>query len=328
MLRPDYLMNWDDMNFIEGHINPSSKKYLNNEAFRYWFRALFERACSVMKFSLPDEWSGSVKDFFYYSLFLKGWLMVTELPEYGKVFQPANFGAGRNIYYQPTSVLLTNPYFEDTELQDKEFEIGKDCEILKLTPNYEGIFPIISYYAEELAFVKSDIDMATVNAKLAYILGAKTKAAGEAIKKIIDKINMGDIAAVYDQRLTNSPDDKDIPLQFLDLSNIAFKSVDSIEKLLMDMQTTLNNFDTEIGIPTLPFQKKERMVTSEAESKIVDSTSRSVVWLNTLKDSMKAVNSHYGLSLDVELRFDPDTMLAEQEAQAASDNAGKEGDKR
>lgn len=321
-------MNWDDMNFIEGHINPSSKKYLNNEAFRYWFRALFERACSVMKFSLPDEWSGSVKDFFYYSLFLKGWLMVTDLPEYGKVFQPANFGAGRNIYYQPTSVLLTNPYFKETSLQDKEFKIGMDCEILKLTPNYEGIFPIISYYAEELAFVKSDIDMATVNAKLAYILGAKTKAAGEAIKKIIDKINMGDIAAVYDQRLTNSPDDKDIPLQFLDLSNIAFKSVDSIEKLLMDMQTTLNNFDTEIGIPTLPFQKKERMVTSEAESKIVDSTSRSVVWLNTLKDSMKAVNSHYDLSLDVELRFDPDTMLAEQQAQAESDNAGKEGDKR
>ncbi len=325
---PNYLLDYSDMNWIEGHYNPSSKKYLNNDTYNYWFRALFERACSTMEFTLPEDWRGSVKDFFYYALFMKGFLMVTDLPEYGKIFQPVNFGAGRDIFYQPTSVIMTNPYFENTKLQDREFTIHKDCELIKLTPTYEGIFPIISYYAEELSFLKSDVDMATVNAKLAFILGAKTKGAGEAIKKIIDKINMGDIAAVYDQRLTNSPDDKDIPLQFLDLSNIAFKSVDSIEKLLQDVATTMNAFDTEIGIPTMPYQKKERMVVSEAESKVADATSRSIVWYNTLKDSIDIVNKKYDMDISVKLRFDPDDMRAQAEAQAQADNTTKEGSDR
>ena len=79
--------------------------------------------------------------------------------------------------------------------------------------------------------------------------------------------------------------------------------------LLQDFQTILNNFDAEIGIPTIPYAKKERMVTSEAESRVLDSTSRSTVWINTLKSSLKEVNSMFGLNIDAELHYKEDDTM-------------------
>lgn len=311
------------INWFEGHYNPSSVKYMNNQTFEYWQRALFQRACSVMEFDLPEEWKGKTKDFFLWVLFTRGYMMVTDLTEYGKIFQPCTLGPGRDIYYQPTNVLIMNPYMED--LNKQEFKIGETCELLKLTPDYMGIWDIICYYSEQMSNIQSDINMASINAKSAAIIGAKTKGAGEALKKAYDKFQLGDPAVIYDQRIANSQDDKDIPFQFLDLSHISGQAIDGLEKLLMDMQTTLNNFDNAIGIPTVPYQKKERMVTSEADSKIIDSTSRSIVWLNCLKESMEIINDHYDLDLSVKLRFDPDTMAAASEQEAKTDNTSKEG---
>lgn len=65
------------------------------------------------------------------------------------------------------------------------------------------------------------------------------------------------------------------------------------DKILTDMQTIVNNFDREIGIPSLPYQKKERMVTSEADSTIIDSQSRILTWFETLKSSIENVKNYF-----------------------------------
>ena len=67
--------------------------------------------------------------------------------------------------------------------------------------------------------------------------------------------------------------------------------------LLRDWQTLLNAFDTEVGIPTLPYQKKERMVEDEANSRVIDSITRSTVWLNTLSESIKDINAMFGTNI-------------------------------
>ena len=66
---------------------------------------------------------------------------------------------------------------------------------------------------------------------------------------------------------------------------------------LEDFRTILHNFDTEIGIPTLPVEKKERMITDEANSLRVDAISRSEVWLNTFNESAFAVNKRFNLNI-------------------------------
>ena len=146
------------------------------------------------------------------------------------------------------------------------------------------------------------INMSLINNKFAFLLGARNKAAGEALKKMLDKINKGEPAVIYDMKLLNDPTDKDVPFQEWRRDDL--KSSYLTTDQLMDFQTILNNFDTEVGIPTIPYQKKERMVTTEAESRVIDSTSRSIVWYDTLTSSIENIKALYpDLVLDVELRY-------------------------
>ena len=76
---------------------------------------------------------------------------------------------------------------------------------------------------------------------------------------------------------------------------------------LQDLQTLLNAFDAEVGIPTIPYQKKERMVASEAESRQIDSQSRATIWVECLNSSAEKIKRLYpDITLSFELRYDPE----------------------
>ena len=292
-------LNYQQINVAAGTYNPSNVKSFNNKTYAFWERSLFQRACSVLQFELPEDWQGSVKDFFYYCLFKFGYVAVFETDKLGKVFQPCTLN-GYNFYYQPTEALISNPLYSD------KLTIGEQCEIIKLTPDYYGIWDIISYYAEKLSTLDNAINMSLINNKFAFLIGARNKTAGEALKKMLDKVNRGEPAVIYDMKLLNDPQDKAEPWQFLERKNL--KESYLTTEQLMDFQTLLNNFDTEIGIPVLPYQKKERMVVSEAESKIIDATSRSVVWFDTLSSCIGVVNKHFDMNIGVSLRYNPNKV--------------------
>ena len=292
-------LNYQQINVAAGTYNPSNVKSFNNKTYAFWERSLFQRACSVVQFELPEEWQGSVKDFFYYCLFKFGYVAVFETDKLGKVFQPCTLN-GYNFYYQPTEALISNPLYSD------KLTIGEQCEIIKLTPDYFGIWDVISYYAEKLSTLDNAINMSLINNKFAFLIGARNKTAGEALKKMLDKVNRGEPAVIYDMKLLNDPHDKAEPWQFLERKNL--KESYLTTEQLMDFQTLLNNFDTEIGIPVLPYQKKERMVVSEAESKIIDATSRSVVWFDTLSSCIGVVNKHFDMNIGVSLRYNPNKV--------------------
>ena len=279
-------------------------KSYNNRTFAYWERSLFQRACSVMEFDLPEAWDGSIRDFFYFCLFKYGFVAISKNDEYGYFFQPCALN-GFNFYYQPVEAIISNPKMQKT------LQIGKECELLKLTPDYMGIWDIICYYAEKLSVLDNAINMSLINNKFAFLLGARNKTAGEALKKMLDKINKGEPAVIYDLKLLNDPTDKEQPFQEWRRDDL--KSSYLTTDQLKDFQTILNNFDTEVGIPTIPYEKKERMVTSEAESRIIDSTSRSIVWLETLLSSIDNIKDLYpDIRLDVSLRYKEDEQNVEQ----------------
>lgn len=289
-------LNYNQINAAAGTYNPSMVKSYNNRTFAYWERSLFQRACSVLEFDLPDDWQGSIRDFFFYCLYKYGFLAISRNDEYGTFFQPCTL-KGINFYYQPTNVLINNPAYE------ADLEIGKECELLKLTPDYMGIWDIITYYAEKLSVLDNAINMSLINNKFAFLLGARNKAAGEALKKMLDKINKGEPAVIYDMKLLNDPTDKDVPFQEWRRDDL--KSSYLTTDQLKDFQTILNNFDTEIGIPTIPYEKKERMVTSEAESKVIDSVARCIIWFDTLQSSIDKIKDLYpDIKLDVNLRWE------------------------
>ena len=297
--------NYEQINVSAGTYFPSCVKSFNNQTYQLWQRALYQRACSTLILTMPEEWKKN-KSLMYWCLFSYGFVGCGELPEIGKWFNPGTL-KGFDFYYRPTTFLLCNPYYNNDSDQgiSKEMEIGTDAQIIKLTPDYKGIWDVICYYAEKIATIDVAINSAIINTKFAYVVGAKNKAASEVLKKLFDKVNRGEPAVFFDSKLANDATDKEEPWQALFRDNLKQSYI--ITDLLRDFQTLINDFDTEIGIPTIPYEKKERLVTDEATSKQIDATSRSIIWYDTLKDSFDIANEFLGFTgenkLKVELRY-------------------------
>lgn len=306
-------LSYSQINAIEGCYTPSMVKSLNNQVFVLWERALFQRAASVIDFkNLPDKWSGGVFDFFIYCLYRNGFIGVTDkIEDRGLIFQPGTL-TGYDIYYQPTEFLFSNPTLKTSQ----RLKIGEDCELIKLTPDFMGVWDIISYYAEKLAVLDNALNMSLINNKFAFMLAAKNKQASEAFKKMIDKVNSGEPAVIYDMKLVNDSQDKSEPWQLWSREHMKENYLTTMQ--LQDFNTILHNFDKEIGIPTIPVEKKERMITDEANSTVIDAISRSEIWLKTLKSSLKNVNAMYGLNIEVER-----TYKEEVTSNAVEDNTNR-----
>lgn len=288
-------LNYNQINLGAGTYSPSSVKAYNNKSFAFWERSLFQRAESVLDFTLPDTWQGKVRDFFLYCLFKYGFIAISKNDKFGEFFQPCAT-SGYNFYYQPTEAIISNP------LYSARLKIGEECELLKLTPDYMGAWDIIFYYAEKFSTLDNAINMSLINCKYPFFIGAKNKTAGSALKKMLDLANKGEPAVIYDSKLINDPNDKDIPFQIWDRGNLKNSYLTSDQ--LMDFQTLLNNFDSEIGIPTVPYQKKERLVADEATMRTFDGCARSVTWYNTLTSSIEDIKKLYpDINLDVKLRY-------------------------
>lgn len=305
----DYIpLNYRELNIVDNLFMPNGIKSYNNKTFAYWARSLFQRACSTIEFTTPEEWKGAPKDFLYYCLFKFGFAAVFYKNEYGYVFNPCTL-SGYDIYYQFTHALISNPALKGKK--DLKLKIGTDCELLRLTPDYHGIWDIIAYYAEKISTLDVALNTSLINSKMGLLVGAKNRSGSEALKKALDKINRGEVACIVDKTILDDDKTKDTPFQLL-LTDVKRNYITT--ELLNDFQTLINNFDAEIGIPTLPYQKKERMVTSEAESRQIDSTSRSLVWFDTLTSSIEKIKELYPeIKLEAKLRYPTNTEGTENE---------------
>ena len=283
--------NYDKLNLLAGTYTPSDVKACDNESYIYWQKSLYERAMSVIRIDgLPDNWHGEVKDFLFWCLFRIGHVAMFNSEKFGKSFQPCGLN-GFDFYYQPTEAIITNPKLKVT------LKIHKECEILKLRPDYMGIWDVISRYARRLSEFDPAIDMSVINSKYALVYGSSTKAGVKFLEKMNDKINSGQPAVIADTSVLVPIDPVTKEDCIKDYSRKDIKSTYLGTELLKDFMTVLNEFDSEIGIPTLPYEKKERMVEDEANSKTEDATSRSLVWVDTMNECFKLINPMLGTNM-------------------------------
>lgn len=295
-------------NVFDGVQTPSAVKN-NSYAYAFWCRALYQRLCSRIEFDLPEDWNRA-KDFFEACLFARGFVAVFDTKEYGITFQPATL-SGYDWFYQPTKAIVSNPKLS------KEFTIGKDCSLIRISNDYAGLISLVTYYAEKLATLDGAVNMAIINSKFAYVLGAKNKAAARSIEMIFDKINKGEPTVVFDKAVTEGLGDEE-PFEFLDRASLKNSYITS--DLLSDWQTLLNQFDNEIGIPTLPAEKRERMITDEANARQADCNARISLWDECLKNSINETNKMFGT--DIKYKFKTYDVNEE-----VTEESGKDGEK-
>ena len=294
--------DFEAINRVEGSYFPSNIRPCNNLTYRLWVRTLVQMAQSVIELKdLPESWVGAPKDFLWLCLFRLGYVAGWKDVKFGPMFQPCGL-TGQNVFYQPTRATISNPAFEGA----LELEIGTDCEIIKLTPDYMGIWDIICYYAERLSTLDTAVNMSIVNNKIPFVMGAKSKPMAKLIQKIMDKVNRGEPLVVYDDVFTDSNSKQikssDNPFAVFDREHLKNSYITSDQ--LKDTQTILNSFCNAVGIPTVPYQKMERMVNEEAQSQKIASSSRLAIWIDCLTDGFDKFNKLAGTNIKVVKRFE------------------------
>lgn len=283
-------------NVIDSSFVPSEVHTRDNITSRYFNNYLFQRAISVFDFQIPEYWN---KEYFLYVLFWNGYLGVIKGQQYGDWIPQMVSLYGHDIYYQPTNLIVTNPYAPELSNTDYDkYKIGRNCEIIKIQPNFHSIADIIGLYADMLALSLEGISMNLINSKLAYIFGTDKKSVAESFKKMFDMIQSGTPAVVVSKELFNK--------ETGDLNVTMFQQnpdVYNMSDRLADFRKVLNMFDTEIGIPSVNYEKKERMLVDEINANNVETESLSDIWLETLQDSIEKVNALTGLQLQVSKRY-------------------------
>lgn len=289
--------SYQQYNTCNGLITPSTTHVSGTGLSLFFQRYFLQRMQSVLEWKLPKTWS---KNYFLNVLYVWGWIGVVNTDKFGTICQGCGL-KGYDIYYQPTHAVISNPLLTGI----LEPRIGQSCELIRLTPDYRGVYDIISYYGDQMALAAQALAMNLVNSKLAYVFFTGSKAGAEAMKKMFDKIMSGDPAVVLDKELLSM--DGNPAWQFF-AQNLNQNHISP--QLLEEMRYIQNMFDTEIGIPNANTSKRERLISDEVQANNVETMSKTALWLEYLKESVAKVNNMFGLSISVDWRFPPKEVIA------------------
>ena len=259
---------YDHINAATSQVNPSTMHASNTALSWYFSRYLTQKAISVFNWDIPEEWG---RDYMLYGLYLFGHIAMVRTPEYGIIPQVCTL-SGYDVFYRPTRALIGNPL-----IREKEFTLHKDAELLKLTPDYGGIFDKIQYYASMMSLIAEDAGVNLVNSKLSYVFAAGNKTSAESLKKMFDGIASGEPAVFADKKLYH---DDGTPAWETFQQNVRNNYITG--DLLQDLRTVENDFCTDVGIPNANLTKRERMITDEVNANNIETSATAELWLDTM----------------------------------------------
>lgn len=282
---------YDYKNARNSTINPSTVHVRDTGLQRYFARYLLQKTISVFKWDMPKTWS---KNYLLYTLYCWGYVAVINTDKFGVIPQQCTLG-GFDVFYQPKFATVANPLLRGI----LNPVIGKQCELLRLQPDYGGVMDIVNFYADMLALSAETASTNLLNSKLAYVFASDGKAGAESFKKLYDQIASGEPAAYIDKNLYR--DDGTPTWNFF---NQNLRDTYIAGDILNDMRLWEMKFDNEIGIPTTNTTKKERLITDEANSAIEESRTKAQLWLDELQESCRKINNMFGIRLWVDWRED------------------------
>lgn len=279
-------------------LEPSQVHVANTYLYQYFRRYLLQKAVSVFRWELPQEWQRTL---FLYCLYCEGHVAIVNTDSFGVIPQPCTLG-GRGVQYEPTYVLITNPLLQGI-LQPR---IGTQCAVIRIMPDYGGIMDIINYYARQMALCSETLEINLLNSKLSYVFGVpkggNRKASAETLKKLFDQIMSGVPAAFVDEELTdrNGKPTWQLFLQDVGQNFIAPDVQEQLRKLECE-------FAAQVGIPSnLATTKKERVNLAEVSANDVETAVGPSQWLELAREGLDTANRLFGLQLSVEWRYEPD----------------------
>lgn len=293
---------YDHINAYNAMQNPSTMHCSDTGLSRFFERYLLQRAISQFKWTIPDTWQ---ENYMLYCLYVWGFFGVINTDKFGVIPQGCSL-KGYGVMYQPTQIVVSNPLLYTT----LELTIDKNCTLIRLQPDYGGIYDLVSTYANLMALTVQTAGVNVMNSKLSYMFFTETKTNAESMKKLFDSFASGEPAVFFDKKLLTE-EGKPTWIPFTNSLNSNYIA----DKLLQDLQEWEKRFDTEIGIPHTNTDKKERLVTGEINANAAESYTRVELWLDTLKKSCEKTRNMFGIGIDVEWRVNPRDIMRDKEGE-------------
>lgn len=253
-----------------------------NQSTWYHSRKLLRQLFGRFDFSLPEDWP---LDYFMSNLFIGGEICITDTAA-GVI--PLRCGhSGINMYNEPTECIIANPV-----LGEMRRTIGEECSLIRINPDYSGVMDIINRYAALLAMCDSSMAVTLMNAKVAFIGMATSKTQANTMKKMYDKLSMGEPAVFVNADAVNKEN-----FWFNNVKqNFVGEEIQRVKRMIQ------NDFLTEIGLNNANLDKRERLIQSEVDANNEEIQNNVQLWLDNIREGFRVANDLYGLDLKVKLR--------------------------
>lgn len=301
---------YDYNNIVSSQVQPSVYNVERTGLNRYFERYLLQKAMSVFEFKVPESWN---LNYFLYVLYCWGYIAVINTDQFGIIPQACGL-KGYNVMYQPTNVTISNPLIRGG-IQTPE--IGTECSLIRLQPDYGGVLDIVQYYANLMALTAATASTNMMNSKLSYVFGAKSKSFAETFKKMLDKVASGQPAVVTDPKLFG-PDGTPLWTTFSQNLRENYIAGD----VLADLKKVEQAFCTEVGIPNANTDKRERLITDEVNANNFETRSLATGWMRSLKEGIDMTNRLFGDIISV----DWSEEIRNFNKEGGADGAGKTDD--
>lgn len=278
---------YQQINLVTSQGSPSTVHAHNTELTRYFMRYLTQRAITQFKWTLPKAWVRAHADrYLLFVLYAWGPVAVFNTDKYGVIPQGCTL-SGYNVFYQPRRAVVANPLIRGA----KELEIGRNCCVMSLSPDWCSPIDKIAYYADMMALTVEAAAVNIVNSKLAYVFAANNKASAETFNKMFDQINAGNPASVVDKSMFNDEGD---PLWQTFTQNLHENYI--APEQLETLRAIERQFDTDFGIPNANTEKRERLISSEVMSNQQEVRTLGALWLDNLQTDLELVRDMFDFS--------------------------------
>lgn len=246
----------------------------------------------MFSWHVPKHWA---KNYLLYCLYIWGYVAVINTDKYGVIPQQCGL-RGYNIFYQPTEAVIVNPLIRNIITP----RIGVECALLRLQPDYTGIFDLVSYYGDQMALTAQSFGVNALNSKLAYFFLTDNSKLAQSLRKIYDNYAKGEPAVVADKKLFNDASG-DPAYKF---EQVKATDPESLNNLLIVLKQLEIMFDNAVGIPNVSTTKRERELKDELASNFVNSRSLASSWLENLQETCQEVSNMFNVKLSVDWRED------------------------
>lgn len=281
-------LNFEQSSYLnQFNLQPASVKGQGNLSTQYYRRILFEKLFSSFKFVIPKT---CPINWFRFWLFEYGSIGVVYTKQYGWIFQPYSVTA-LNIYYQPSDIIVTNAYLNQTV----KGKIGVNAGIIHILDDYFGLAPLVDKYAVQLAEVDSALNVNLMNSKISYLFEAESKKKAMEYKEAYKQATSGEPLVVLNSGVLNGKS----------VSPLLPKVKDNF--IALDLMETrraiINAFLTDVGIRNVSVQKKERLTSGETNENNDETRALVSVMEDNIRNDMESINRISGLGLGVQLRY-------------------------